>query len=78
VTPFASGWLNWRLTTATSYALSGLVAWPETALLVGGGVVGTVAGIALSKVLGSHKGLLERGFATIVIAVGVYVSATSF
>ena len=65
------------LTTATSYATSGLVDWSVTGLLVAGGVIGTVAGIALSKVLGTRKGLLERGFAAVVIAVGGYVIASS-
>ncbi|MEH3039102.1 MAG: sulfite exporter TauE/SafE family protein [Sphingomonas paucimobilis] len=65
------------LTTATSYALSGLVDWRVTGLLVAGGVAGTVAGLALGKLLGTRKGLLERGFAAVVIAVGGYVFASS-
>jgi len=65
------------LTTATSYAVSGLVDWPITGLLVAGGVGGTVAGIALGRILGTRKGLLERGFAAVVIGVGGYVMASS-
>ena len=65
------------LTTALSYALSGLVDWSVTAMLVVGGVAGTIGGIALGKVLGIRKGLLERGFAAVVIAVGTYVTASS-
>lgn len=65
------------LTTATSYATSGLVDWDVTALLVTGGVGGTIAGIALSRVLGTRKSLLERGFAGVVIAVGGYVIVSS-
>jgi uncharacterized membrane protein YfcA len=65
------------LTTATSYAASGLVDWSVTALLVAGGVVGTFAGIALGRQLGTRKGLLERGFATVVIAVGIYVMVST-
>ena len=65
------------LTTATSYALSGLVDWRVTALLVLGGIVGTIGGIALGKILGGRKGLLERGFAAVVIATGSYVAASS-
>ena len=65
------------LTTATSYAVSGLVDWGVTALLIAGGVVGTIGGIALGKVLGSRKGLLERGFAAVVIAIGIYITASS-
>ncbi|WP_455156134.1 sulfite exporter TauE/SafE family protein [Sphingomonas zeae] len=65
------------LTTATSYALSGLVDWGVTALLVAGGVGGTIAGIALGKLLGTRKGPLERGFAAMVIAIGAYITASS-
>lgn len=65
------------LTTASSYALSGLVDWRITALLVLGGVVGTVAGIAAGRLLVARKGLLERLFAIVVIGVGVYVTASS-
>jgi len=65
------------LTTATSYALSGLVDWGVTALLVAGGVGGTIAGIALGKLLGTRKGLLERGFAAMVMAIGAYITASS-
>lgn len=65
------------LTTAASYAASGLVQWDVTALLVAGGAGGTVAGIALGRVLANRKKLLERGFAAVVIAVGAYVAASS-
>lgn len=64
------------LTTATSYALSGLVDWGITALLVAGGLVGAVTGIALGKKLGAREGLLERGFAALVIAIGGYVAVS--
>lgn len=65
------------LTTAASYAASGLVDWTLTAWLVAGGVGGTIGGIALGKRLGGRKGVLERGFAVVVIGVGLYVSASS-
>lgn len=61
------------LTTALSYAASGLVDWPVTALLIAGGGAGTALGLALGRVLGRHKGLLDRGFAVVVLAVGTYV-----
>ncbi|NML04729.1 sulfite exporter TauE/SafE family protein [Sphingomonas sp. G-3-2-10] len=64
-------------TTSLSYAMSGLVNWPLTALLIAGGVAGTMAGIALGHRLGAGKGLLERGFAGIVITVGSYVALSS-
>ncbi|KAB7644353.1 sulfite exporter TauE/SafE family protein [Polymorphobacter fuscus] len=65
------------LTTATSYATSGLVDWGVTGLLVAGGFGGTIAGIILTRVIGARKGLLERGFAAVVIAVGGYVVLSS-
>lgn len=65
------------LTTATSYAISGLVDWRVTALLVIGGIFGTIGGIALGKVIGTRKGLLEGGFAAVVIAIGAYITASS-
>jgi uncharacterized protein len=65
------------LTTTMSYAMSGLVDWTITGLLVTGGAGGTVAGIVLGRVLGTRKGLLERGFAAVVIAVGGYVAISS-
>ena len=64
-------------TTAASYAMSGLVDWNVTALLIAGGVIGTMAGIAFGKIIGTRKGLLERGFAAVVIAVGAYVTLSS-
>jgi len=65
------------LTTATSYALSGLVDWYVTSLMIAGGIAGTIGGIALGQVLGTRKGLLERGFAAVVIAIGAYITSTS-
>lgn len=62
------------LTTAASYALSGYVEWGLVALLVAGGIAGAVLGLLLGKRLAASKHLLERGFAGLVIAVGVYVT----
>ena len=65
------------LTTAASYATSGMVNWPITALMFASGAAGTIAGTAASRALYTSKGLLERSFALIVIAVGLYVVATA-
>lgn len=62
------------LTTATSYALSGHVDWPLTALLIAGGVGGAGVGILLGRRLASHKVLFERAFAVLVITVGIYIA----
>lgn len=65
------------LTTATSYALSGLVDWSLAALLVAGGLGGAAAGLALGRRIGARKGLLERLFALLVVAIGAYVALTA-
>ncbi|HEY7808395.1 MAG TPA: sulfite exporter TauE/SafE family protein [Croceibacterium sp.] len=61
------------LTTAASYALSGQVDWWLVAILLAGGIVGSLAGIALGKRLAGARRPLEVGFAAMVMAVGVYV-----
>ena len=60
-------------TTATSYALSGMVDWTLAGVLVAGGIVGAGLGIALGKRLAAHKRAMEVGFAAVVVLVGVYV-----
>lgn len=61
-------------TTAGSYALSGQVDWPLTALLIAGGAGGTAGGIVLGGRLAAHKLLFERVFAAVVISVGIYIA----
>lgn len=61
-------------TTATSYALSGLVDWTLAGVLVAGGIVGAGLGIALGKRLVAHKRAMEVGFAAVVVLVGAYVA----
>lgn len=64
---------SFGLTTAVSYAASGMVDWPVAGLFVAGGVAGGVLGTALARRLGGNKALLQRVFAGIVAVVGVYV-----
>lgn len=66
------------LTTAASYALSGLVDWTLAGLFVLGGAAGGFAGIQLAHKLAGHKHALSLTFAAVVIAVGLYVVATSW
>ncbi|WP_376987456.1 sulfite exporter TauE/SafE family protein [Bosea sp. R86505] len=61
------------LTTAASYALSGLVDWHVAALFVAGGLVGGIAGTLLARRLSGHRTLLTRLFAGLVAVVGLYV-----
>jgi len=66
------------LTTATSYAISGLVDWQLAILFVVGGALGGLLGIKLAHHLaGSSKNALTLTFSGIVIVVGVYVVAKS-
>lgn len=57
-------------TTAASYAISGLVDWRLVALLVAGGVVGSMMGRRASQRLAGRKRVLDMGFAVLVIGVG--------
>lgn len=61
------------LTTAVSYALSGLVDWPLATLFIFGGALGGLLGIRLAHRLASHKHALSRIFSAVVISVGIYV-----
>jgi uncharacterized membrane protein YfcA len=64
-------------TTATSYALSGLVEWRIAGLFVLGGAAGGVIGLLAANRLGAHKRTLTYVFATVVISTGLYVVTTS-
>jgi uncharacterized protein len=61
------------LTTAGSYALSGLVDWPLALLFIIGGALGGLVGIKLAHRLSGHKHALTLTFSGIVVAVGIYV-----
>ena len=63
------------LSTAASYAWSGLVNWPIVGLLMIGGLAGSLAGIALGRKLAGSKRGLELAFSVMVIGVGIYVAA---
>ncbi len=65
------------LTTALSYAWSGLVDWPLATLFIVGGALGGFVGIKLAHRLSGHKHALTLTFSGIVIAVGLYVIARS-
>lgn len=61
------------LTTAASYAWSGLVDWELAGLFVIGGALGGLLGTRLAHHLTGYKHALSLTFASIVIAVGLYV-----
>jgi uncharacterized membrane protein YfcA len=61
------------VTTAVSYALSGLVDWRLAALFVIGGAAGGVLGTWLVARLAARKRALSLVFSAVVIAAGIYV-----
>lgn len=65
------------LTTAASYAAAGLVDWALAAIFVGGGLLGSMAGTRLGRVLAARRGLLTRVFAGLILVVAAYMLARS-
>jgi uncharacterized membrane protein YfcA len=61
------------LTTATTYALAGLVDWRVAAFFVAGGIAGGLVGVKLSVRLSEKRGALSKGFAAVVVCVAVFV-----
>ena len=69
------------LTTAASYAVSGLIDWPLAAVFVGGGVIGSLVGGATSWLLAQKTATLKTVFAVLIFFVAGYMlwqSAGSF
>lgn len=66
------------LTTALSYAASGLVDWPLAAVFVTGGVVGGVAGAFVAGQMARRRGALNMSFAVLIIGVALYMGARSW
>jgi uncharacterized membrane protein YfcA len=61
------------LTTATSYAWSGLISWRLAGLFIAGGVVGGLAGTRSAQRLAARRGALNMVFAAVIIAVALYM-----
>ncbi|HEX6959568.1 MAG TPA: sulfite exporter TauE/SafE family protein [Ferrovibrio sp.] len=68
---FAVG--SFGLTTAISYALSGLIDWPVAAWFIVGGILGGLIGTRMAIWASGHKGLLNRIFAGLIFAVAAYI-----
>jgi uncharacterized membrane protein YfcA len=62
-------------TTALSYASSGMVNWPLTALFALGGLLGGIGGARLTARLALRTNVLRPLFAAFVVAAGIYVTA---
>jgi uncharacterized protein len=63
------------LTTATSYAWSGLISWGLAGLFIAGGIVGGLIGTRSARSLSVRRGALNIVFATVIIAVALYMLA---
>src|SRR6201747_2822034 len=63
------------LTTATSYAWSGLISWGLAGLFIAGGIVGGLAGTRSARHLSARSGALNIVFAVVIIAVALYMLA---
>lgn len=61
------------LTTAISYASSGLVSWPLAAIFIAGGAVGSVAGTRTAVHLADRKGALNLVMAGLITVVAIYM-----
>lgn len=63
------------LTTAASYAWSGLISWGLASLFVAGGIAGGLLGTRLAQHLSARRGALNMVFAAVIIAVALYMLA---
>jgi uncharacterized protein len=63
------------LTTAASYAWSGLISWELAGLFIAGGLVGGLIGTGSAQRLSARRGALNIVFAAVIIAVALYMLA---
>jgi hypothetical protein len=61
------------LTTALSYATSGLIDWPLAAVFIGGGALGSLFGTRLATRLADRKGALNTVLAGLIVVVAIYM-----
>ena len=61
------------LTTAASYAASGLVSWDLAAVFIAGGIAGGLAGTTAARHLSTRRGALNTVFAAVIVAVALYM-----
>lgn len=64
---------SFGVTTAASYALSGLIDWAIAGAFVGGGLIGAVTGGRIATRLAARQGVLTRLFAALIFAVASYM-----
>jgi uncharacterized membrane protein YfcA len=61
------------LTTALSYATSGLIDWPVAAIFIGSGAVGSLLGTRMSRRLAERRGALNLVLACLIVVVAFYM-----
>jgi hypothetical protein len=61
------------LSTAASYAWSGLISWDLAGLFIAGGFAGGVIGTALARSLSAQRGVLNIVFASVIVVVALYM-----
>ena len=61
------------LTTAASYAWSGLISWGLAGLFIAGGIAGGLIGTRSAQLLSARRGALNIVFAAVIIAVALYM-----
>jgi uncharacterized membrane protein YfcA len=61
------------LSTASSYAWSGLISWQLAGLFIAGGLVGGLIGTGLARSLSAQRGALNIVFASVIILVALYM-----
>ena len=64
---------SFGLTTAATYAASGLVDWTVAGEYIAGGIAGGLLGMALAVRLASRKAALTRIFAGVIFVVAAYM-----
>jgi uncharacterized protein len=63
------------LTTAASYAWSGLISWELAGTFIAGGIAGGLIGTRSARLLSVRGGALNIVFAAVIIAVALYMLA---
>ena len=61
------------LSTAASYAWSGLVSWQLAGLFIAGGLAGGLMGTGLARSLSAQRGALNIVFASVIVLVALYM-----
>jgi uncharacterized membrane protein YfcA len=64
---------SFGLTTALSYARSGLIDWPIAAAFIAGGIVGGWVGSLAARRLAQTRGALNAVFSAMIVVVAIYM-----